>query len=364
MFSFSYLVAVSFLASSDSFLCVFSVARAESDRYPLSGKWRVAGGFLAPRSLPDLRAQSGLAFLPLRGDLLDRRRVTSVSASAGGEGETGTGKGPGRLLVIGASQNLGFDVVKAAAERGCKDGSFSSVVASIRPQSDASGLQELVSKFQSQPCTVAVTRCDAMDRYQCSRLLEEWAPSHIVACVGGAHWNNAMLFDAERKQEPGEKERAALVDLDANRNLIFASIGQQASVPGGIRQFLLVSAVGAGESREWIPSASKDSLVTWLDAKSRAEEYLQCSGLPYTIFRPCPMDEESGPSEVVITEGPCYSLVSRKETAEALVRCLGKENVIGKRLAVVDRKRLMQANPFVRRLECYEPEGFEPFEVV
>ena len=58
-------------------------------------------------------------------------------------------------------------------------------------------------------------------------------------------------------------------DWEGNRNLI------DAAAAAGVRRFVLVSALGAGESLECIPHASQDVLQPWLAQKLKAEEHLK-----------------------------------------------------------------------------------------
>lgn len=50
---------------------------------------------------------------------------------------------------------------------------------------------------------------------------------------------------------------------------------QDAAKAAGVRRFVLVSALGAGNSLDCIPHASQDVLGPWLAQKTKAEEHLQ-----------------------------------------------------------------------------------------
>lgn len=137
---------------------------------------------------------------------------------------------------------------------------------------------------------------------------------------------------------------------------------QDAAKAAGAKRFVLVSALGAGDSLECIPYASHDVLKPWLDQKTKAEEHLQAclrhscwwrrltayavadlpadeatltgvyihpqaSGMDYVVIRPGPLTDEATVSPAVLSVDACagraYSMMSREElgrvTAEARV---------------------------------------------
>ena len=56
-------------------------------------------------------------------------------------------------------------------------------------------------------------------------------------------------------------------------------------------RFVLVSALGVGESLDCLPHASHDVLAPWLERKAKAEEGLMASGLEWTVLRPGPLTD-------------------------------------------------------------------------
>ncbi|CEM36100.1 unnamed protein product [Vitrella brassicaformis CCMP3155] len=259
-----------------------------------------------------------------------------------------------RLLIVGASKKLGLEVARQAQERSLKQDPqlIGSIHVSIQPDSD--------SPFADDGA-LQMHRCDVMNPLGVKYLLTEVRPDVLISCVGGS-WDNASMFAVQDKESVDEE---LSVDFAGNRHLIDC-----AAERGDVRHFVLVSAVGASESEGWIPSQARDSLRVWLMNKSKAESHLRRSGLPYTIIRPCPMDDSQGADarhhhHAVLTEGPdVYGLVSRSDVASKILDCVGSRRaVVGKTLSVVDTERVLQANPYVRALEVWESVPFKEYVV-
>jgi uncharacterized protein YbjT (DUF2867 family) len=128
-----------------------------------------------------------------------------------------------------------------------------------------------------------------------------------------------------------------IVDGDGIINL--ARSAEQA----GARRFILVSSLGVGDSREWVPF-----FVHWLfrllrvipivREKERSEEYVRSSGLQWTILRPGFLTNFRMRGEPVLlpATGRAPGLTTRQAVADVAVRCLQSDNAIGQAFTVVD----------------------------
>lgn len=164
----------------------------------------------------------------------------------------------------------------------------------------------------------------------------------MISCIGG---------------DPSNGE--ALPDYDANKNLI------DAARKAGVKHFVLISMLGAGNSEAAVPFQVMDTLRPILLEKSHAEAYLrEMSDMKWTIIRPAPIIESSEDAEgmPVATEGlTCYGTITRPDLASMVSKIVESSNATGKTLHVVDRKGILVTSPYVRPLEFWEPLPFEEF---
>lgn len=104
------------------------------------------------------------------------------------------------------------------------------------------------------------------------------------------------------------------VDFEGTKNLVDVAKAQ------GIEQFVLVSSVGA--SQLFHPLNLFWLILVW---KKQAEEYLQKSGIPYTIVRPGGLKNEDNSDKVVFYSENTLSLsgvIPRQKVAQACVEAL------------------------------------------
>lgn len=180
---------------------------------------------------------------------------------------------------------------------------------------------------------------DALDRSATIDLIQSLRPDSIVSCLGG------------------DVLQGYLPDYDANKNLI------DAAEKAGVDNFVLISALGAGNSETSVPFQVMDTMRPILLEKSHAEAYLRASKLQnWTIVRPAPIVDGDPTGSAVATEGlNCYGTVTRPDLATVVAKLTASNAVSGKTLHVVDRKGLLITAPYVRPLEFWEPLPFEEF---
>lgn len=205
--------------------------------------------------------------------------------------------GARNVLVFGATGKLGVEIIKDLREHGDQ------VTAFVRPTSDRS---------QLEPLGVTFATGDVLD-----------AESVRAAFAAGGF--DAAIATLSGLSQPG-------LDGTGNSNVA------DAAAAAGVRRFILISTVGAGDSRDAAPLLSRLALSKVLPQKTAAEEHLRASGLDYTIIRPGGL-----PPGVVATGGGIVSedprtmgFIKRPDLARLVMGVLYDDATIGKTLAAVD----------------------------
>jgi nucleoside-diphosphate-sugar epimerase len=138
---------------------------------------------------------------------------------------------------------------------------------------------------------------------------------------------------------PQDGQRA---DFLGNRNLI------DAAVKAGVNKFILVSSIGAGDSKIAIPPQALETLKAVLIEKEQAEQYLIASGLTYVIVRPGGLKSNPATGNGILTEDyRVAGTIHREDVADLVCRCLSSEAANNKILAAVDRNMLYDSPDFV-----------------
>lgn len=200
------------------------------------------------------------------------------------------------IVVAGASRGVGFEVVKILRQQGC------SVLALLHSEDT----QALLIRLGATAKVV-----NLLDPQATAAALAAWAdrPLAVVTTVGGT----------------GLDRKAPRADYWANRNLI------DAVNPLPCQRFLLVSALGAGRGAIAAPALPRPVLL----AKTKAEEYLIASGLPYTILR---LGKLRSPwmsaHDLTPTRDPGNGDLSRLDAAAWVVQCLRSPHTYNQILAV------------------------------
>lgn len=188
----------------------------------------------------------------------------------------------------------------------------------------------------------SVVVADALNAEQLAQVVRGAAPDTVVSLLGAP-----------------PKVLCGGPDYTGNKNLV------DAAKAAGVRRFVLVSALGVGDSLDCIPHASQDVLKPWLDNKGKAEEYLQESGLEYVIMRPGPLSNGAITSPAVLSvdaaAGRAYSEMSRVELGRVVSQVTISAAAANKVLCVLDPGRVVIAAPFLRAMEPWESLPFTEF---
>lgn len=205
--------------------------------------------------------------------------------------------GARNVIVFGATGKLGTEIVRDLREHGDQ------VTAFVRASSDRSELEPLGVNF-------AVG--DVLD------------PAAVQAAFASGN------FDAAIATIAGMSEAG----LDRQGNINVAD----AAVAAGVRRVIMISTVGAGDSRDAAPLISRLALSKILPQKTAAEEHLRASGLGYTIIRPGGLPPGVVPTgRGIVSDDPStMGFIKRPDLARLVLGVLYDDRTIGKTLAAVD----------------------------
>lgn len=206
-------------------------------------------------------------------------------------------EGVRKVIVFGATGKLGTEIVRDLREHG------DAVTAFVRPSSDRSQLEALGVDFAVGDVLdlASVQAAFAADRFDAA-----------IATVAGL----------------------SVPDLDRQGNINVAD----AAGASGVRRVILISTVGAGDSRAAAPLISRLALAKILPQKTAAEEHVRASGLDYTIIRPGGLPPGVVPTgRGILSEDPStMGFIKRPDLARLVVGVLYDDHTIGKTLAAVD----------------------------
>lgn len=212
---------------------------------------------------------------------------------------------PDQILVFGATRETGLEVAKRLVARGDK------VTALVRPASDATELEQLGA---------TIYRGDALNADDVKGVFATGEFRAAVNSLGGHRG------DAQRPDYVGTKHVVA------------------AALERGVRRHVLVSAIGAGDSRVAVAPKVIEILGPVLELKEQAEACLVDSGLDYTILRPGGMtsDPESG-TGIRTEDVTVMGVINRADLARLVVECLDDESTIGHTYSTIDPEIKQQA---------------------
>jgi uncharacterized protein YbjT (DUF2867 family) len=210
----------------------------------------------------------------------------------------GTGGG---VLVIGGTRATGLDVVRLLRARG------DDVVVLARPETDTKDLQAL---------GVRIVHGNALRPAEVKEAVTLYPVRAVVSTLG-----------ARTVKEPRP-------DFDGNKNVI------DAAKAVGVKRFVLVTVIGAGDSLEASPAIARRVLKDVIAAKSQAEAYLKASGLDWTIIRPGGLMDKEAQGRAYLTEDTrSMSWIRRADLARLVVQALDDPRAVGKTYHAFDPDR-------------------------
>jgi uncharacterized protein YbjT (DUF2867 family) len=129
----------------------------------------------------------------------------------------------------------------------------------------------------------------------------------------------------------GGKRGEPRPDYHGTRNLV------DAARAAGVSRFILVTAIGSGDSRRAVSPKVLEFLGAVLEEKTLGENYLMASGLGYTILRPGGMTHDPASGTAIRTEDrSVMGMINRADLARLVVDCLDDPLSIGKVFHTID----------------------------
>lgn len=207
------------------------------------------------------------------------------------------------IFLAGASRGVGREIAKCLTQKQQK------VKAFLRSQ-------ETVPELEAMGITVVIG--DALDVTAIEKAMLGNEPIEVViSTIGGL---------------PKDGQRA---DYLGNKNLI------DVAVKANIKQFILISSIGSGESVVALPPQALEVLGAVLAEKEQAEQHLINSGLNYTIIRPGGLKSEPATGNGILTENYQISgTIHRADVAQLVCECLLSETAKNKIFSAVDRNMM------------------------
>ena len=221
------------------------------------------------------------------------------------------------VLIFGASRETGLEVAKILTARG------ETVTVFARPASDLTELKALKPQqiiYGDVLDPVAVDKAFAAGRYR------------AVVCTIGAH----------RGQVPRPDYEGVKVIVDSMSKL-------DTSVP----RLLLVTVIGAGDSREAVAPKVLEVLGEVIRLKTLAENYVIGSGVKHVILRPGGMTSDPATGTAIRTEDHgIMGVITRADLARLVVECIDDASTNGKIYHTIDPEIKWQ--PPLQRGEDFE----------
>jgi uncharacterized protein YbjT (DUF2867 family) len=224
------------------------------------------------------------------------------------------------ILLFGASQRTGLEIARLLAARG------EAVTAFVRPTSDRTELEKLPVQFAVGDVANADDVARAFAGGECRA---------VISTVGGAR---------------GDNPRPDFIGI---RNIV------DSAKQTGVRRMLMVTVIGAGDSRGAISENAWKYLGPVIELKTQAEEYLLASGLAATILRPGGMASEPATGNAIRTEDhSVMGIIQRADLAALVVECLDDDGTAGKIFHAVDPQ--IKERPPLERGEGMSPGAAKP----
>ena len=108
----------------------------------------------------------------------------------------------------------------------------------------------------------------------------------------------------------------------------------------GVRRVVLITSIGAGDSKDAAPLLSRFVLRRILPLKTEAEAHLRESGLDYTIIRPGGLSNAPPTGNGYLSEDrAAFGFIYRSDLAQLIVGCLDDDRTVGKVFAAADANR-------------------------
>jgi len=150
----------------------------------------------------------------------------------------------------------------------------------------------------------------------------------LEKAVRGAQY----LISAIGSKKPFNTAENERIDNMGNQNLARAAKAQ------GLSHIVVISSIGAGDSRNTISLLYRLSMNLVLRAKEKSEAFIRSCGISYTIIRPGGYTEKELPDEIAFGEGgKVTGRVKRSQIARVCVDALENPAMKNRTFEVVNR---------------------------
>ena len=157
------------------------------------------------------------------------------------------------------------------------------------------------------------------------------APESLERALSGA----TFLISAIGSKKPFSSKENNAVDNMGNQNLAKAALKK------GLQHMVVISSIGAGDSRYAINLLFRLLMTPVLRMKEKSEEFIRGCGINYTIIRPGGLSDKELPGKVSFGEGGKISgMVSRQEIAKVCVDALSTPSMKNRTFEVIDASTL------------------------
>ena len=196
------------------------------------------------------------------------------------------------ILLFGGTGRTGSEVAKLLAGRD------EQVTAFVRPATDASALEALGIK---------IFRGDALDAETVNAAFESAQFRAVISTIGG------------KRGQPGPRADCEGIEVIVD-----------AAKEHGVQRMLMVTMVGAGDSKSAVSPKVIEVLGEAIEAKTKAENYLAESGLDYTILRPGGLPSDPGTGTGKLTEDhSLMGVITTADLGRLVVECLDDDSTAG-----------------------------------
>jgi len=215
------------------------------------------------------------------------------------------GASPLQILIFGATRGTGLETARSLLATDHK------VTAFVRDTSDTTELDALGAKLICG---------DLFDTQQVTAAIETSQCKAIVLSLSGKR---------------GDTRRA---DLEGVKTIIDAALA------AGVTRILMLTAIGAGDSRSAVAPKVIEILGEVLAAKTEAEDYLVNSGADFTILRPGGLtDNPASGSAIKTTDHSVMGVANRADVGSLTAECVNDSATIGQIYHTVDPEITWQA---------------------
>jgi uncharacterized protein YbjT (DUF2867 family) len=205
------------------------------------------------------------------------------------------------VLVFGGTRGVGLETVRQLRASG------EAVTVMVRKTSDLTALNAIDG--------VSTTVGDALVMEDVTAAFASGEFDTVVSTLGGT-------------PESG-------VEVDSVGN-IHAIDGAKAA---DAERFILITSIGAGDSRAAAPSGMLRVLGAVLDEKEKAERHLIDSDLTWTIMRPGVLKDNPATGRGILTQdASALGMINRAELARLIVVSIGDEQTYGRIYTAIEER--------------------------